>query len=273
MTRLAVLIANHNTADFLAVSLPALDRLTRSPFAVYVNDDGSSAGDVAALERLVARHPRARLFHHAAAAGGSHAHGAALDFLFAQVDAPYTAVLDADCTPLLAGWDEHLIGLLDERTKVAGSTLGEGWAGNKPVDFPLPFLALFETAPFRELGISARPGDIAAGQDTCWEWREKLTAAGYAGRVVRSVNTRLTPVAPFEQVSCAVYYTDDGRLLGSHFGRGANPAAKRPRERGRLATAALRLRGRRGRVREWRRERDEWSDVCRSVIDAQGARA
>jgi hypothetical protein len=270
MTALTVLIANHNTAPFLELSLRALDALTDGDLTVHVNDDGSAPEDVARLERAAAAYPAVHVHHHRSGLPGSHAHGAALDHLFGFVETPYTAVLDADCTPLLAGWDTALVGLLDDRVKVVGSTLGEGWSGNKETDFPLPFLALFETETMRRLGVSATPGDIAAGQDTCWEWRAKLPPAGFAGRTLRSVNTRHDPAPPFDEVVCGVYYAPDGRIVGSHFGRGSNPAAKRPREAGRGTALLRRLGGRRrAAVRAWERERARWLEICGRIVDEQ----
>lgn len=263
---LTVLIANHNTSPFLEVSLLALHELSVLPFTVLVNDDGSSSADLEALARLEARYPAVRVFHRPASLGGSRAHGDAMDFLTAQVTTPYTAILDADCTPLMRGWDSYLVGRLDETTKIVGSTLGEGWSGNKPIDFPLPFLALFETETYRRLGISALPGEDPAVQDTCWQWRPKYLEAGYRGETLRSVNTRLEPAPPFEDVVCGVYYTVDGRVLGSHFGRGSNPSGKR-----RAGGLLRRFGGARAARREWSRQRDEWKRICLTAIRDQAA--
>jgi glycosyltransferase involved in cell wall biosynthesis len=266
---LSVLIANHNTSGFLDVSLRALEALTHRPFVVLVNDDGSDPADVERLELLARRHDSVRVFHRPAEGGGSQAHGEALDFLTAKVRTPWTAVLDADCTPLLQGWDEYLIGELDGTTKVVGSALGEGWSGNKPTDFPLPFLALFETDTYRELGISALPADRSKGQDTCWEWREKHLAAGYRGKCLESVNTRFTPREPFAHVVCGLYYTDDGRLIGSHFGRGSNPAARRPRAGGGLR--GLFRRGARAAAPSPAEDLAAWKRTCLDLIERQAA--
>jgi glycosyltransferase involved in cell wall biosynthesis len=269
---LTVVIANHNTAGFLEVSLRALEALTRRPFQVLVNDDGSDAADIERLESLARRHEFVQLFHRPAEGGGSQAHGEALDFLIAKVRTPWTAVLDADCTPLLEGWDEYLIGQLDGTTKVVGSALGEGWSGNKPTDFPLPFLALFETDTYRELGISALPADRSKGQDTCWEWREKHLAAGYRGKCLESVNTRFTPREPFADVICGLYYTDDGRLIGSHFGRGSNPAARDLPARGRLRRR-LRRRPAAGALQPSAGDFAEWTRICLELIRREAPQA
>ena len=264
---LTVLIANHNTAGFLEVSLKALHLLTGRPLTVLVNDDGSDPDDVEALEAVVALYPSTQLFRRPSERRGSHAHGEALDFLFSKVETPYTAVLDADCTPLLRDWDGYLVGELDERTKVVGSTLGEAWSGNKATDFPLPFLALFETETFRELGISSLPGDRAKGEDTAWEWRAKLLDAGYGGKTLESVNTRFDPREPFTDVICGLYYTRDGRLVGSHFGRGSNPTARSPRDRSRLP----RLFRRRPEAAEWDRDLAAWRRICLELIEQQAS--
>jgi glycosyltransferase involved in cell wall biosynthesis len=266
---LSVLIANHNTSRFLEVSLQALHALTRRPFEVLINDDGSEPSDVEALERLAGQYPAVGVFRRPSRGGGSLAHGEALDFLFSQVSTPYTAVLDADCTPLMAGWDEYLIGELGDTVKIVGSTLGEAWSGNKATDFPLPFLALFETATYRDLGISALPGDRSTGQDTCWEWREKFRAAGYAGKTLESLNTRIEPRQPFAHVICGLYYTDDGRLIGSHFGRGSNPGARSPRSGGRIGRLLRRGRPGTRQRRQTASELAEWKRLCGELISAQ----
>ena len=261
-----VVIANHNTAPFLAVSLRALRELTETPYTVLVSDDGSEPADLALLDELDAAHDEVTVLRRRPTRSGSGAHAEALDFLRSRVETAYTAVLDADCTPLMRGWDTYLIGRLGDRVKIVGSTLGEGWSGRKPIDFPLPFMAMLETAPYRELGISALPRDIEAGEDTCWEWRPKYRAAGYDGAVVRSQNTRLTPEGPFADVPCAVYYADDGRVLGSHFGRGANPAGKR-QGRGVIGGLLTRVRGDDARVAQWRAQRERWIATCHALID------
>lgn len=257
-----VLIANHNTSEFLEVSLLALHELSERRFKVVVHDDGSEPDDLEKLAALEERYPAVTVFHRPSASAGSRAHGEAVDFMFAQVTTPYTALLDADCTPLMRGWDTYLIGRLDERTKIVGSTLGEGWSGNKPIDFPLPFLALWETETYRRLGISALPGDDPSVQDTCWQWRPKYLEAGYRGETLRSVNTRLEPAEPFEDVVCAVYYTHDERLLASHFGRGSNPVGKRHR-RNRIQAV---LRRRDAAERDWMAQRDRWREICCDLV-------
>ena len=151
--------------------------------------------------------------------------------------------------------------------KIVGSTLGEGWSGNKPTDFPLPFLALFETETYRTLGISALPRDRSKGEDTCWQWRAKLQAAGYQGKTLESVNTRFEPREPFGDVICGLYYTRDGRLIGSHFGRGSNPAARSPRDRSRLPRVFRRSPG----AGEWERDLAEWKRICMELIDEQAS--
>jgi glycosyltransferase involved in cell wall biosynthesis len=267
---LTVLIANHNSSTFLELSLYAFDALTETPFRVLVHDDGSRRDDVEALERLAGRLPNVHVFQRPPSRrGGSFAHGAALDFLVAQVDTPYAVVFDADCTPLMHGWDTYLLAQLDERTKIVGSRLGEGWSGNKPIDFPLPFLALFDVATYRALGISAMPEDPVQEKDSCWQWRPKYLEAGYLGKTLGAVNTRFESAPPFEDMVCAVYFTDEGRMLGSHFGRGSNPAGKRTGMPRPVEAVLRRVGARRMVSREWTEQRDRWKAICRSVIEQQ----
>jgi hypothetical protein len=237
---------------------------------VLVHDDGSDPADVEALEALASRYPAVRVFKRAPhPQGGSWAHGSALDFLVEKVETPYAAVFDADCTPLMSGWDRYMIGALDERTKIVGSRLGEGWSGKKPIDFPLPFMALFDVETYRRLGISAMPEDPAEGRDSCWEWRPKYLNAGYLGQTLRSENTRYMPEPRFEGVNCGVYYTEDGRIIGSHLGRGSNPAAKRSRWPGPVDAVLRRIRGGRAVNRDLIEQRERWKGICLEMIDEQ----
>jgi glycosyltransferase involved in cell wall biosynthesis len=270
---LSVLIANHNSSAFLELSLFAMRELTAGSYQVLISDDGSRPDEVAQLEALVAGDASARLFHRPPEPrGGSWAHAAALDFLAEQVDTPYTAVLDADCTPLLLGWDSYLIDQLDDTTKIIGSSLGESWSGDKPTDFPSPFLALFETETYRRLGISAMPEEPTSLRDSCWQWRPKYLDAGYRGKTLRVVNTRYEPFPPFEGLACGIYFGDDGRIVGSHFGRGSSPTGKRSlRFSARVDRLLRRVGAQRVLAREWEQQRDRWREVCLGVIREQSA--
>jgi hypothetical protein len=269
---LTVLIANHNTSKFLEVSLKALGLLTESPLTVLVHDGGSRPDDVDGLRVVARSHPNVHLHERSTGLVGSYAHGDAMNFLMEQVETPYAAIVDADCMPLVRGWDTYLITRLDERTKIVGSSVGEGWRGNRPIDFPMPFLALFETATYRQLGINALPGSDTRVQDTCWEWRPKYLDAGYRGECLRSENMRLNPAGAFEHVHCAVYYTHDGRLLGSHFGRGSNPTAKLLSRRTRVASLVDRIAGRDRALDHWVEQRDRWLAKCEEIIQSEAAR-
>jgi Glycosyl transferase family 2 len=269
--RLSVLVANHNSSVFLELSLFAMRELTEGSYQVLITDDGSRPDDVARLEALVAGDGSTRLFHRPPEPrGGSWAHAAALDFLMEQVDTPFTAVLDADCTPLRLGWDSYLIDQLDESTKVIGSSLGEGWSGDKPTDFPSPFLALFETETYRRLGISAMPEEPTSVRDSCWQWRPKYLEAGYRGKTLRVVNTRYDPFPPFEALACGIYFGDDGSIVGSHFGRGSSPTGKRSlRFSPRVDRLLRRVGAQRVLAREWEQQRDRWREICLRLIREQ----
>ena len=271
--RLSVLVANHNSSVFVELSMLALRELTEGSYQVLITDDGSRPDDVARLEAVVAREPSARLFHlPPEPRGGSWAHAAALDFLVERVDTPFTAVLDADCTPLMLGWDSYLIDQLDEATKIIGSRLADGESGGKPTDFPTPFLALFETEAYRQLGISAMPEEPTSVRDTCWQWRPKYLEAGYRGKTLGVVNTRYEPSPPFEGLVCGIFFGDDGRTVGSHFGRGSSPTGKRSlRFPARVERLLRRVGAQRVLAREWEQQRDRWREICLGLIRDQSA--
>ncbi len=268
---LSVLITNFNTAQFVKLSLYALQRLTVHPYVVLINDNGSKPADIAALKRLAAAYPNVELIlRQSRYTQASFAHAEALDLLIQRVNTPYTVVLDSDCAFLLRGWDQELIGSLTETVKIVGTPLQQGASGRKPHDFPFQFAVLFDTDIYHTLRISCMPRDLKQGEDTCWEWKPKFLAAGYAGKVLTARHTRYHKDGPFGHLICAEYYTDDGRLIASHFGRGSsggvNKYLKRPLWR-RLEPGLTWFRQMKG----WQETRS-WMRTCRRIIDAQATR-
>jgi glycosyltransferase involved in cell wall biosynthesis len=268
-TPLTILITTHNTSDFLTGSLPAIKALTESPHQILINDDGSDERNVALLKEFEKRYSNVRVFFQKKCPQApSYAHAVALDFLISQTHSPYTAVLDSDCMPLLKGWDKYLIGRLNSKVKMIGSTRGEGWNGLKPIEFPAQFLVLFETETYKRLGITNMPRDISKGEDTCWEWGPKLTQAGYELECLRSENTRFYKEGRFSKLRVAEYYTVDGKLIGSHFGRGTNPRSKFFLKNRILNRISLALHWS---SLQWKWQRRIWLDICHDIVQ-QGSR-
>jgi glycosyltransferase involved in cell wall biosynthesis len=260
---LTILITCHNTADFLKVSLPAIKALTESPHRILINDDGSDERNLALLRGFEKEYPNVKVFYRKCDEAPSYAHAVALDFLITQSDSPYTAILDSDCMPLLKGWDQYLISRLNSKIRMIGSTRGEAWSGKKPVDFPAQFLILMATDTYKSLGITNYPRDISAGEDTCWEWKPKYTQAGYSAECLRSENTRFFKDGPFRNLRCAEYYTHDGRLIGSHFGRGTNPRGKFPLKNRILNGISYRLHWS---ALHWYWQRWVWLNICKKLV-------
>lgn len=263
---ICILITNFNTSDFVALSLHALDKLTQGKFNVLINDNGSDDRNLVKLKELEKKYNFVKVFYKKSDRSGSWAHAEALDFLISESDAEYTVILDSDCMPLLKGWDDYLIRMLSGNVKIAGSPLSEGRSGSKPADFPFQFLVVFDTRTYRSLNISTGPLDVNKGKDTCWEWKPKFTSAGYAGSILRTKCTRDFKGGPFKNVICAEYYTDDGKLIGSHFGRGSSGGISKHKNRWFLGTSFV------SKLMIQciaRKERKEWMRICRKIIDQQ----
>ena len=68
------------------------------------------------------------------------------------------------------------------------------------------------------------PGD-GFGKDTCWQWKQKMTDAGYKGTVLTGFNTRYYKEGRFGSIlGVAEYFTPDDELIACHFGRGSSLA-------------------------------------------------
>jgi hypothetical protein len=141
-----------------------------------------------------------------------------------MVDTKYTVVLDSDCTFLSKDWDDFLIRQLTDKIKIIGTPLSRGRSGLKPNDFPFQFAVLFETEVYKKLKISCMPRDISKGEDTCWEWKPKFINNGYEGKIFVAQSTRDFKNTPFKDIICVIYYSDDKKIIASHFGRGSSGA-------------------------------------------------
>jgi hypothetical protein len=190
---------------------------------------------------------------------GSAGHGAALNFLIDRIDTQYGAIFDADCPPLMKGWDQILIDMLDDHVKIAGTSAVE--TQFRTTTFPLMFACLFDAATFKSLGIDMRPGDISKGQDTGWEMEQKFLDAGYGGRILEGKSTRKYTDGPFgEIVGCDEYYYG-GKIFCCHLGRGSNRAYVIHKDTG-LPLVLCKRKA----MKQTRR----WMEICREIVGDEG---
>jgi len=261
---ITIISVNYNSSDFFRVSIKALERLTCNPWKMVICDNGSKLDDISRLKNLIFPYKNITLLTRFQSVQGSLGHGEALNFLKESIDTPFGVTLDADCIPLMKDWDQFLIDQLDERIKISGTPLAVNTPGLniKPKDFPLIFLALFETKTFLKLDIDLRPKDISLGQDTGWELREKYSKAGFGGYNLHGQNTRTFKNGRFATTICDEYYTDAKRtnLLCSHLGRGSNPRSGKY------------TRGKK--IRLWHKfyydsDKKHWLKICEDTIDRE----
>ncbi len=264
---LTVLITNYNTLDFVKVSLLALQKLTINPYKVFINDNGSRPRETAELKNIAKDNPHVWVnFRKSSRKQTSYAHAEALDLLISRVETKYAVVLDSDCTFLMKGWDEYMIRQVDDAVKIVGSPLAKGRSGLKPDDFPFQFAVLFDTAVYKSLNISCMPVDIAGGKDTCWEWKHKFTNGGYKGKVFSALCTRDYKEGPFRSITgVAEYYTEDGRLIGSHYGRGSTQGITKFRAGIYRIPYLSKLLN----IYVGLKEKKDWLGICRRIIEEQ----
>ncbi|MCD4832073.1 MAG: glycosyltransferase [Anaerohalosphaeraceae bacterium] len=269
MTEPLITIAtvNYNTADFVELIIYSLKKLTCNSYKLIVCDNGSNPADIEKIKRLSQENEKVELFFRQQNAAASMAHGQALDLLIEKSASKYTAVLDSDCVFLLKNWDIELTNHLDEKVKIFGATSPSLRAGPRlgGGDFPLPFAAVFETEIFKSLEISCTPGDITKGQDTSWQWRQKFSAAGLYGKVFTVYNTRDFRDGFFaEFIGVEEYYLDDGKLVASHFGRGASLGAAKYMKWFRVPLISTPIKKYFGKS-----DKKKWIKKCYQIIDSQ----
>ena len=265
---ITILTVNYNTSDFIELILYALRKLTANAYKVSICDNGSTPADLAKLKLMADKSGNVELIFRQQNSSTT-AHGEALDILIEKVNTKYTAILDSDCTFLIKHWDRRLIEYLDDKSKIVGSTSPQNRAGARVGGggFPLPFAVLFETQAYKNLGIQCIPDDIEAGQDTCWQWEPKFTKAGYTGKTFITKNSRDFKQGPFASLTgIEQYYTEQGQLIASHFGRGATNGAAKYFQQLRIPLVTRCLKRYCGRL-----EKKEWMSRCRQIIDEQAS--
>jgi hypothetical protein len=137
---------------------------------------------------------------------GSLGHGFCLDELFKHMDSEYGMFVDCDVAFLEKDWDVKLIDRLQGNKVVIGA--GTGKNHHHYYNFPFTIMALFKTAPIKEVNISFMPKLVniilteetaeifgrSPGDriylDTAWEMPFKLKTNGYDGIALKLVTPR-----------------------------------------------------------------------------------
>ncbi len=264
---ITICITHFNDTDFVLNTLYCLENLTKNNYKVFILDNSSENKNYERLKEGAKEYPNVFIRRREIDLRGSVAHGTALNDLVKKIDTPYGVILDADCTFLIKNWDEILINELDDKVKIIGTQAPIG--STKPQDFPLMFAVLFETETFKELNIDFRPKEHIKGRDTGYEMREKYLNAGYKGKVIRMKNTRIYKKGPFANIICAEYYLDGyNHIFASHFGRGSSfGMVKYKKDTSfiyRIPIIGRLLRKIRG-----GREKKEWIEICKEIVDGQ----
>jgi hypothetical protein len=263
---ITILTVNYNTSDFIKLILYAIKKLTVSKYKVLICDNGSRQKDILKLAEIAKINECVEIIYRQQRESGSIAHGEALDILIGLVHSKYTVIMDSDCTFLMNGWDEEMISQVNGDVKIIGATSPISRAGGREAggDFPLPFAVLFETAVFRELKICCTPANKNIGQDTGWEWREKFKEAGYKGKTFISTSTRDYKKGYFRDIiGVEEYYTDDMRLIASHFGRGSSLGEAKYFKWLNIPIISQVIRKSYGKI-----EKRRWINKCNQLIDS-----
>ncbi len=263
---LSIVITNYNTLNFVKLSLFAIKKLTLNPYVVLINDNGSRSSEIVALKKIADENSNIKVFlRKTSYKEASCAHAEALDLMIDKVETPYTVVLDSDCTFLLRGWDQRLINCINDTVKIVGTSLPKGRSCLKPYDFPFQFAVLFETETYRQLDISCMPREIKKGEDTCWQWKPKFTRGGYKGKTLITKNTRDYERGPFgDLIGVEEYYTDDGELIASHFGRGSSGGVAKYFKRLKIPFVTRCLKRYYGSI-----ESKKWINRCHEILNEQ----
>lgn len=265
--KISILITNYNTVDFIKLSLDSIQALTKNPFQVIINDNGSNNKDIKELQNLEKQKKYLRInYRKSKYKEAAFAHGEALDILIDMVDTEYFLILDSDCVMLLKNWDEYCINQIDSDVKIIGTQVASiRGVGNKNSNFPLPFASFFETKTYKSLNISCMP-ENTTDKDTCWQWESKYIESNYESRLFYAKNTKEYQYGPFKSVICAEYYTKDNQLICSHFGRGSSGGVAKYNNKWWLKLLFISKF-----IRKYisLKEKKRWMIICRNITDKE----
>lgn len=223
--KIAILIVNYNTSDFIINTLYCLEKITYFPYEIFIVDNFYSPEEKERIKKICARYNNVNIFFRKQSMPGAIGHGEALDFLTQKVKTPYFSILDADATWLKKYWDKILISKINKKIKIVGSQAPLNQT-KKPIDFPLMFAALFETKSFKNLNVHFKPENqerAHLGEDTGHQLRNKYLEANKSGMLLNHVYSINKKDSPFYKIGCAEYHSNKQQeLFASHFWRGSS---------------------------------------------------
>ncbi|MEI6437723.1 MAG: glycosyltransferase [Candidatus Omnitrophota bacterium] len=223
--RITVLTVHYRSFDFVKLMHDSLAALAREDFKMLICDNGPAGAERGRLNRYFEDKKNVEIiFRDQGDEQASVAHARAMDLLLSRVETEFALVMDSDCVLLQAGWDRILIDALGA-CELIGSVYQKGadYAGFRAdsTAFPLPFIMFLRHATYASLGVSFMPGDRAKGQDTAWQLKGAYEQKQLPYRIFDSFNTRYFSDGPFASQEGVYEYYYQGKLIGSHFGRGS----------------------------------------------------
>lgn len=266
---ISVLIINYNSSDFIALSLYALKKLTKSRYKVYLLDNNSRIDDYNNLKRISKNYKNTSVDRSHTLLRGSEAHAEGINYLVNKIDTLYFCILDADATWLIKDWDKKLINKLKEKVKVIGT---EASHPEKSKDFPYVFAILLETKTFRDLNIDFSPGNLNKFKDVGYKMREAYFKKKYKGYVIKFKNTRSFKEGPYRELTGVGEYYLDGdytNIFASHFGRGSTLGIAKYATGYKRILSYVPLLGRTIFELIGQREKRKWINISRNIIDKQ----
>jgi hypothetical protein len=149
------------SGDLIAGMLASLERTSREHQFRYLIADNTNGHDEELYVRLGDRcrilpfDPQLPAAWRARARGGSYAHGAALNYLFAQIETEIGLFVDPDCIFLMPGWDQVVTKVL--RTAIAVGAPHHSRKISKYHHFPSPIFMAFHTEQLNHFGPDWTP--------------------------------------------------------------------------------------------------------------------
>jgi len=265
---LTIVIATHNSSDFLDNILYTLKKLTFSGYKVLVCAKTSNVRQTRKMEAVIKKYPEAEVFYRQNAVSGSPGKAEALNDLISRIDTPYGVMMDVDATFLKKNWDKFFIQQFDDKVRAGGAPkIAELY----PPDFPDTYLTIFDTKVFQSLNINMLHQDVSKGQDVGWEMHGKFGRAGYRAVVLESRNTRRYKDGPFGALlGVSEYYAkEDNHIFGSHFGRGSTYVGSAKFRKGTNCFYRIPVAGRFIRMARGKKEKKQWIKICKEIVEKQ----
>ncbi len=258
---ITILTVNYNTSDFIKLMLNALKKLTKNKYRVIICDNGSDKKDIVKLIYAVKEYMNVELIFRNQSESGNQGHAEALDILSSMVNTEFSVILDSDCCILMKNWDEYLISQLDKKNKLISSPR---YFNNRKNNYPGPYIVLYDSKIYNKLNISSLPGDGKKQQDTAYSWKIGFEAGGYKIKLLGAESTRYNKNGLFRDILCAEFYTEQKKLIASHFGRGSSLGAAKYFKRFSVPVMSYVIK----KISGWRAKR-KWIQRCFNIIEKQ----